>query len=60
MAISNRMKEQSTELNSTKKKVGSFESELNKDKLALAANDQLKADLAAAEKTRDASYVVAT
>ena len=41
------MAEQSVELKKAKKKVGSLKSELNKRKLALAATDQLKVDLAA-------------
>ena len=40
--------------------MGSLESELNKAKLALAAIDQLKVDLATIKKARDASYAVAT
>ena len=43
------MKEQSSELKKTKKKMGSLESKLNKAKLTLAATNQLKADLAAVE-----------
>ena len=40
--------------------MGSLESELNKAKLALAATNQLKEDLAAVEQAWDASYVVVT
>ena len=44
-----RMKEQSAELRSVKKKIDSLEFELNKAKLLLIAIDQLKKDLATAE-----------
>ena len=54
------MVEQSTELKRAKKKVGSLEFELNKAKLALAATDQLKADLVVVEQARDAIYAAAT
>ena len=37
-----------------------LESELNKARLALVDNDQLKVDLAATEQARDSSYVAAT
>ena len=43
------MKDQLAKLKRANKKVGSLESELNKAKLALAATDQLKEDLAALE-----------
>ena len=49
MVISDHMKEQSSELKNTKKKMCNLEFELNKAKLALAATNQVKADLDAAE-----------
>ena len=59
MAILDCMVEQSAELKRAKKKVGNLESKLNKTKLALAATDQLKADLMA-EQAWDASYAAIT
>ena len=39
--------------------MGSLESELNKAKLALAATNQLKANLVTVEKAKDAIYAAA-
>ena len=60
MPISNRMIEWSAELKRAKKKVGNLESKLNKAKLALAAIDQLKTNLAIAKQVRDVNYADAT
>ena len=53
------MKDQSTELQRAKKKVGNQESKLNKAKLALSATDQLKSDLAATKKAQATTYATA-
>ena len=60
MAISNYMAEQSAEMKRAKKKMGNLEFELNKAKLALGEIDQLKADLATAKQSWDASFAAAT
>ena len=60
MAISDRMKSQSSELKKTKKEVLGLESELKQAKLALSTVDQLKLDLDATTNAWDASYAAAT
>ena len=60
MAVSDRMIVRSAELKRAKKKVGILESKLNKAKLALAAIDQLKTNLAIAKQVRDVNYADAT
>ena len=54
------MKQQSSELKKTKKKVYGLGSKLKQTKLAVVNVDQLKLDLAATMEARDAGYVSAT
>ncbi|GFY95433.1 hypothetical protein Acr_10g0008180 [Actinidia rufa] len=58
--ISDLMTQQSNELKKSKKKVINLESEMKQANIGLATTEQLKLDLAAIEKARDASYAVAT